>query len=131
MPMLNVFMSIIPLLLLSASFMQVAVIQATLPADVAADTQTPVDPLDLTVVILHDAYLIRGQGRTIAAIPRTVDDGARAQLAEALARIVAAHPENQEVRIVAQPTTHYEDIVKVMDVAREAGLPGAALADVL
>jgi len=32
------------------------------------------------------------------------------------------------VRIVSGPRTHYEEIVAVMDVARAAGLPHAALA---
>ena len=132
MPMLNVFIAIIPLLLLSAAFIQVSVIQASLPADAAANASPATEePLDLTVVILDEAYVIRGNGLTIGAIPRTGGDGSLAQLGEALAAVVSAHPGNREVRIVAQPTSRYEEIVQVMDVARAAGLPETALADAL
>jgi biopolymer transport protein ExbD len=46
-----------------------------------------------------------------------------------LKAIVAAHPNNREVRIVAEPTTRYEAIIEVMDISRAAGLPEAGLAD--
>jgi len=134
--MLNVFIAIIPLLLMSAAFVQVSVIQASLPAEAAAPVDTPADvALDLTVTIHDDAYIVEAAGVPTSTVPRTAGavgkaaTDARHQLAAVLEAIAQAHPDNHAVRIVAQPTTHYEDIIDVMDVARAAGLPDAALAD--
>jgi biopolymer transport protein ExbD len=134
MPMLNVFIAIIPLLLLSAAFVQVSVIQANLPAaEAAAAPATREEPLDLAIFILPDGYVVRGHGIGAQAIPRSQDaaaaESSRARLAEVLKAIVAEHPDNREVRIVAQQTTRYEAIIEVMDISRAAGLPEAGLAD--
>ena len=37
------------------------------------------------------------------------------------------YPDNRDVMIVSQSDTRYEDIVRVMDISREAGLPGSSL----
>jgi biopolymer transport protein ExbD len=138
MPMLNVFISIIPLLLLSAAFVQLAVIPTMLPAATAPPAaSTDEASLALTIVIREDAYVVEANGATSGTIARPADGAhdapaataARAQLGSALAAIATAHPEHRSVRIVAIGTTRYEDIIDVMDVSRGAGLPEAALAD--
>jgi biopolymer transport protein ExbD len=134
MPMLNVFITIIPLLLLSAAFVPVTVIQASLPAGAPA-AQASDGPLELTVAIRDDAFIVEGNGLPARAIPRPASAAdsagvqtARAELGAALQEIAAARPDHREVRIVAEATTRYEVIIDVMDVARAAGLPDVALA---
>jgi biopolymer transport protein ExbD len=128
MPMMNVFISIIPLLLMSAAFVQVSVIQASLPSGEAVAAPASETPLDLTIFIRRDAYAVQGNGIGTLAYTRS-DPTAASQLGNALREIVAAHPGTREVRIVSEPTTRYEEIIEVMDLARAAGLPEAALAD--
>lgn len=125
MPMLNVFIAIIPLLLLSAAFVPVTVIKTTLPADGAV---VPVSdaPLDLAIGLQHDAYVIEVNGALSGRIARA-GDGGLTQLKEALSQIAAAHAGHREVRIVSPENTRYEEIIQVMDAARAAGLPEAAL----
>jgi biopolymer transport protein ExbD len=134
MPMMNLFIAIIPLLLLSAVFVQVTVIDMNLPTGDRAETLPLEEPLGLTVRIRDDAYVVEANGhetRTIARGP--VADGAAdpaaAGLTAALAAIGQAHPDNREVRLMASATTRYEELVAVMDLARAAGLPEAGLAD--
>jgi biopolymer transport protein ExbD len=140
MPMLNVFISIIPLLLLSAAFVQLAVIPTALPAPSdtpPAAVATDVEKLSLTIAIGAGAYVVEANGTTVGTITRPeglANDDARArasreELGRTLAAIAARFPEQREVTIAADPTTHYEDIIDVMDVSRGAGLPEAALAD--
>ena len=131
MPMLNVFIAIIPLLLLSAAFVQVSIIQATLPANAVASTPAPgADETDLAIVIRTSAYVVTANDAVVVSIPRGAPaDSATVRLQDALRTIAAAHPQLHEVRVVAEPTTRYDDIIGVMDAARAAGLPGAALAD--
>lgn len=125
MPMLNVFIAIIPLLLLSAAFVPVTVIKTTLPADGAV---VPVSdaPLDLAIGIQHDAYVIEVNGAPAGRIERGGESAAKA-LTDALSQIAAAHVGHREVRIVSPESTRYEDIIQVMDAARAAGLPEASL----
>src|SRR5438477_5095422 len=89
MPLLNVFIAIIPLLLLSAAFVPVTVIKTTLPADGAV---VPVSdaPLDLAIGIQSGAYVIEVNGAPSGRIART-GEGAAKELTAALSQIAAAH----------------------------------------
>jgi biopolymer transport protein ExbD len=138
MPMINVFMAIIPLLLLSAAFVPVTIIQASSQPSVAMAEEQPLpeESFELTVFIQPHAYVIEASGvgsrnisRPSGAGESTAAEAARSQLAHALAEIVALRPVQREVRIVAESSTRYEEIVDVMDVARGAGLPEVALSD--
>ena len=127
MPMLNVFIAIIPLLLLSAAFVPVTVIKTTLPADGAA-VEVRDAPLDVAVAVQPDRYVILVDGAVTGTVLRSGANPS-AEVIEALKTIAAAHPGHQEVRIVSRSDTRYEEIIEVMDMARAAGLPQAALAD--
>jgi len=131
MPMLNVFISIIPLLLLSAAFVPVTVIKTTLPTGEVVSAPADQAPLDVAVVVQPQAFVVRVDGAVVQAVPRSKadDPDARGQLEVVLKTVADAHPGHREVRIVSEASTRYEEIVEVMDVARAAGLPEAALAD--
>ena len=138
MPMLNVFISIIPMLLLSAAFVQLAVIDTGLPASAAAavpaETKDEAPPPAVTIFIGPSDYLIECAGSAPRAISRgpvagqTTDSG-RIQLESLLRALAAQNEKKPEVRIVPGTRTHYEEIIFLMDLARAAGLPDAALAD--
>jgi biopolymer transport protein ExbD len=135
MPMLNVFISIIPLLLLSAAFVPVTVIKTTLPSDQAEVVEQNDTPLDLAIHIHPNAYQLEISGSIVQSIgrePKAEEAAAtreRDELTEALKSIAASHPDHREVRIVSESRTRYEEIVQVMDAARTAGLPEASLAE--
>ncbi len=137
MPMLNVFISIIPMLLLSAAFVQLAVIETGLPASAATVVPAEAKPDALPPVrifIRASDYIVESAGSPSRAIPRgqvagTAGEPGRLQL-EALLRTIAARNEKKpEVLIVPGARTRYEEIIFVMDLARAAGLPDAVLAD--
>jgi biopolymer transport protein ExbD len=138
MPLLNVFISIIPMLLLSAAFVQLAVIPTGLPANaVAAVPASPSDdapPPAVTIFIHADRWVVESTGFAARSFPRgQAVNGAEApgrlQL-EAALRVLASQGERKpEVRIVPAVRTRYEEIIDLMDMARAAGLPNAALAD--
>lgn len=135
MPLMNLFIVMIPLLLLSAVFIEVTVIDMTLPSAAEAASADEAR-LDLTVHIGERTYRVDGNGITAREIVRVTggpgahapDAATRDWLAAALREVVAAFPEQKDVRIVPGPHTRYEELVAVMDVARAAGLPFAALA---
>src|SRR6266436_4793370 len=120
-PLMNVFIVLIPMLLMSAVFMEIRVIEMTFPeAALASEPHTPA--FDLAIRIRPEAYVIEGDGATLAVITRVETRSralpvaeAAAQIGQALAAAVAAHPDNKEVRIVAEAGTRYREIVGVMD----------------
>ena len=137
-PLMNVFIVLIPMLLMSAVFMEIRIIEMNLPGTADAATPPPAEAFDLAIRILPDAYVVEQNGVEIQAVPRLPNAGpvvTAAQLAHAdshpltrlLAQIAAAHPGAHEVRIVAGHATRYQEIVTVMDLARAAGLSQAAL----
>jgi biopolymer transport protein ExbD len=135
MPLMNIIIALIPMLLLSAVFLEVKVIETSLPRDAegataAAEPATP--PLDLAVHVRGDLYVIEGHGVSPLLVPRrdrsSAPDSSTTQLlAQALRAITASHPGTTEVRIVAEARTRYQEVIALMDVARSAGLVNAAL----
>jgi biopolymer transport protein ExbD len=132
-PLMNLFIVLIPMMLLSAVFMEIRVIEMSLPSQ--ANATPPQPDFELAVHVRPRAYVVEVGG----AAPRTIERPAQraagdapgeaeAELSRALGEIAAAHPEHHEIRIVADATTRYEEIITVMDVARGAGFSQTALA---
>ena len=138
-PLMNIFIVLIPLLLLSAVFVQVSVIRMDAPvgpgdAQAAGAADAP-EGLELAITIADDAYVVSGRDLGERTIPRAAPDEAQpsdpealAGLGAALGEVVAQYPDEKSVKVVAGPHTRYEEIIDVMDVAREAGLPQVGLA---
>ena len=134
MPLMNIIIALIPMLLLSAVFLEVKVIETSLPRDADASAAAAVPatpPLDLAVHVRGDVYVIEGHGVSTLIVPRHAaaapDSVATQLLSQALHQITAAHPGTTEVRIVAESRTRYQEVIALMDVARGAGLVNAAL----
>jgi biopolymer transport protein ExbD len=125
-PMMNVFIVLIPMLLTSAVFLKVTVIDTNVPSANAAPAADANGTLSLAITIKDDYFVVEGKGIESRVIART-DTDANAKLAAALANVALAHPDNQDVIIISEPKTRYQDIISVMDVARASGLPAASL----
>jgi biopolymer transport protein ExbD len=125
-PMMNVFIVLIPMLLTSAVFLKVAVIDTNVPSATSAAPSSPAEDLSLAITIKDDYFVVEGRGIESRAIARQ-DADAGAKLAAALAEVVIAHPDHQDVIIISQPKTRYQDIIAVMDISRASGLMSASL----
>ena len=127
MPLMNVFVALIPMLLLSAVFIKVTVIDLDAPPQAESDANLDDKPkLALAITIKDDYFVVEGDRIQKRVIARS-EANAREQLGGALAEIVAEHPDNQEIMIISQATTRYEDIITVMDISRDSGLPSVSL----
>jgi len=125
MPLMNLFVAMIPMLLISAVFLNVTVIDMKAPSDTQASTSHKPSLL-LAVTIKKDYFVVEGRGVQKHVI-RRADEDADEQLAAALAEISTQHPDNQDIIVISEPRTHYGDIVAVMDIARANGAPSVAL----
>jgi biopolymer transport protein ExbD len=127
-PLMNLFIVLVPMLLLSAVFVQISVIEAGGPAPADAAPADAGDALDVAVRISTDEYVVDARGMDPIRIRRHRNGGvAEKDLGGALQSIRASHPENVDVRVVSEPTTRYEEIIAVMDISRDAGLSRVAL----
>ena len=126
MPLMNLFVALIPMLLISAVFLNVTVIDMKAPPPGETMAQDPGEALALTVAIEDDSFVLAGNGLDRKEIPRE-DEQAWDMLSMAFQVVVAAYPLNEDVVIVSRNHTRYNDIIAVMDAARDAGLPKASL----
>jgi biopolymer transport protein ExbD len=127
MPLMNLFVAMIPMLLISAVFLNVTVIDMKAPPDAAdASAGKKKESLMLAVTIQDQYFVVEGRGIDKRVV-RRADDDADQQLAGALSDIATRHPDNHDIMIISQPHTSYGDIVAVMDISRESGLPSVAL----
>jgi len=73
MPLMNIIIALIPMLLLSAVFLEVKVIETSLPRDAEASTaaaEPSSPPLDLAVHVRQAAYIVEGHGLDPRVLPR-------------------------------------------------------------
>ncbi|MGH7725945.1 MAG: ExbD/TolR family protein [Candidatus Eiseniibacteriota bacterium] len=140
MPLMNVFLVVIPCLLFSAVFIQVSVIEMNQGTGTGVAEAAIPESAELTIILGTESYLVRARGVEARTVARSEEidadgngtgapaEGTLTELGAVLAECVSAHPDNKEVQIVPEPTTHYDEIIAVMDVARAAGLSQASLA---
>ena len=128
-PLMNLFVVLIPMLLLSAVFLELAVIKMNLPNDEATPPATPKEQLGLSVAILDESWVVKGRKLETRTIDR-LGEAAEEDLRAALADVTGRFPSNQDVTILSESTTRYDDIVLVMDVSRESGLVNVGLGEV-
>src|SRR5258708_37924177 len=69
-PLMNVFIVLIPMLLMSAVFVEIRVIEVSMPQAAEAAVQTPDSSFDPAIVILPDAYLIEVNGAAVQSVAR-------------------------------------------------------------
>lgn len=126
MPLMNLFVVLIPMLLLSAVFVEIHSIEMHLPGE-GAVTESDATGLDLTIRLEPDRYVVRGHRLKSHTVDRTSAD-ADARLETVLNAIRERHPDERAVRIESPDAARYQDLVRVMDVARSTGLDAIGLA---
>jgi biopolymer transport protein ExbD len=128
MPLMNLFVALIPMLLISAVFLNVTVIDMKAPPDASdtADNGGKKENLALAVTIRDGHFVVEGNRIAKRVIART-DEDADLRLADALTDVAARFPDNENIMIISQPHTLYTDIITVMDISRESGLPSVSL----
>lgn len=131
-PILSLMIVLIPMLLLSAAFVQVKVIDAPLPqfiAEAIAENKSGEQLIEVDLELLKDRAVrvnlsVNGKGsqRTVASVSAesgpVVDlEGVRAELI----RVKRAHPTVFSISVNPSAEITYDEIVKVLDTARTSG----------
>ncbi len=120
-PVMNVFIIIIPFLLLTAVFAKTAIIDVYLPQEGGAEAgasaqQAPKTPLIIKVT--GAGFTLDGLGKGIH-VPKGASDYDYKKLTEKLSELKNSHPQSEEAIILFEPKIQYEVVIKVMDASRE------------
>lgn len=123
-PLMNLFVAIVPMLLMSAVFVSLAGIELSLPQASAAPQQAA--DFMLALRITESGWQVDARGEASVRLEKGDGNG----LLQALEALHAAHPEHSSVLVACTETVPYAEVVQVLDLAALAGFPDCALAGV-
>ncbi len=137
-PVMNLFVVLIPFLLLAAAFMHIGVIATSLPSqtdaasDIAADTKSVTVNLmiekDTIQISASNAVLDEATLASLAfSLPKGKDGFDLEILGKALHEIKLRYENSDTVIVLPQDEVEYQQIVQILDAAREITFsPGTA-----
>jgi len=118
-------------LLMSASLLQTAVIEISLPTATGAGTAGVSSPqageLNLSLIITDEGLRVGGAGAILPLIPKKRDKFDWDKLAETLVDVKKQYPGQDSIIIISEPEVVYDNIVQAMDVCVMEGFPDIAL----
>ncbi|MFT6917182.1 MAG: biopolymer transport protein ExbD [Motiliproteus sp.] len=118
---LNLMVVLIPFLLLTTAFNQLTILELYLPASNAADEQQlPDAPPELEVIIRAATLVIndRNQGPYLS-LEASNGRFDYAAISRQLLTIKTRHPQLTHISLLAEPEVAYNQIIQVMDSARQ------------
>lgn len=131
-PVMNLFTSLIPFLLLCAVFASTAVLELSLPPaqeeGVGLNGGTEeTESLTLTIAVMKDGFRIGGTGTILPLIPKKDNNYNYESLKEQLKKIKQTFPTQEDIIILSEPQIVYDLVIQVMDICTAAGFPNIAL----
>jgi len=118
---LNLIVVLVPFLLSTAVFTRLAVLDLSLPAQSSGVEQLKTNNLQLEVVIRPEALEVGDRiGGLIERVPNVNKAPDTKRLGEILLEVKKQFPDKAEATVLAEPSTSYEMLVRVMDAMRTA-----------
>lgn len=132
-PVMNLFVVLIPFLLMSAAFYHVGVIPASFPSqtdgtsDVAEDTRQ----VTINLVVDREGIQLTAANAALAqdtmaglsvSLPRKEGAHDLVQLQQALYAIKTQYPDSDTVILLPDPELPYQEIVRILDASRQVTL---------
>ncbi|MFQ5603223.1 MAG: ExbD/TolR family protein [bacterium] len=129
-PVMNIFLILIPFLLLTAVFVKIAVLEFSLPS-IESQTGEPVNQEQKAVVtilaIKEQGFELKSQGVKFSFINKKEQKFDFQTLVEKLRAVKKRHKETEDIIIAPQEAIKYDTIIKVMDRCRENGFPNISI----
>jgi biopolymer transport protein ExbD len=118
-------------LLMSASLLQTAVIEISLPTQVGAGTMSAAVPqsgeLNLSLIITDEGLRIGGAGAILPLIPKKKGKFDWVNLTDTLKKVKKDWSDQESIIIISEPEVIYDDIIQAMDICVMEGFPDIAL----
>jgi biopolymer transport protein ExbD len=118
---MNLMVVLVPFLLMTAVFTSISILDLKLPAAGTNDASAnKPQKLDLNVIIRKDKMILIDQhGRVIKHIPKTQSGHNYTLLNQTLRLVKNSFPDKTTITILSEAFTPYNDIIQVMDKARQ------------
>ncbi len=124
---MNIFLILIPFLLLTATFVRIAVLELSLPNLERANQQQAVQRSEstiLNILLIKEAELqLNSPGLKFDTIAKDANDYNWQTLDQQLERIKTKYPDSEDIIISPEASIRYDTIIAIMDRCREAGFP--------
>jgi biopolymer transport protein ExbD len=118
-------------LLMSASLLQTAVIEISLPTAAGAGAAGAMTPqageLNLSLIITDEGLRVGGAGAILPLIPKKRGNFDWDKLTETLKEVKKEYADQQSIIIISEPEIKYDNIIHAMDVCVMEGFPDIAL----
>ncbi len=128
---MNLMVVLVPFLLLSAVFSNLAILELNLPPDnqQQADKDKPKKERNFEVIVRKDSLVVADTlGGVIKRIPLKAGEQDFKALSDLLVAIKLKYPKKENISLLLEPETPYDTLVQVMDTVREVTVVEAATA---
>jgi len=127
-PVMNIFLILVPFLMLTAVFVKISILEFSLPgADQAkSDSQVPL-PVVTILSITDKGFELKSKDFKIPLIEKEKEVFDFEALVEKLVEVKAKYQGSEDIIIAPQATIKYDIIIKVMDSCRENGFPNISI----
>jgi len=133
-PIMNVFLILVPFLLLTASFIKLAVLEMSLPSlnQSSSSSVTPANdekkPLVLNMLaVRQNGFELKSPTLTFPFIEKKGEQYDFEQLQTSLRQIKDKFPDSEDMVIQPEDAIKYDDVIKVMDHCRDSGFPNISI----
>jgi biopolymer transport protein ExbD len=132
-PIMNVFLILVPFLLLTASFVKLAILEMSLPSlnqNTSSVTQASEEkkPLVLNMLaVRQNGFELKSPTFDFPFIVKKGEQYDFEQLQGSLRQIKDKFPDSEDMVIQPEDVIKYDDVVKVMDRCRESGFPNISI----
>lgn len=115
---MNLMVALVPFLLITLVFTQMAVQELNLPEGGAAAAADAPPPRLITVTVRRGALTVGDAGGAVRTLPAGPEGHDLKALGALLAEIKARKPEEDRVALLLEPDIPYDTLIQVMDTAR-------------
>ena len=129
-PVMNLFLVLVPFLLLTTEFVRIAVLELSLPSQSQLSKQqnkSQKPPILILLAINENGFEIKAPKMSFDKIPKSANKFAFKRLANELKKIKARYGDTEEITIQPDEVIMYETIVDVMDACRDNGFPNISV----
>jgi biopolymer transport protein ExbD len=132
-PIMNVFLILVPFLLLTASFVKIAILEMSLPSLTQRETPQSVTREQHKQLVLNmlairqNGFELKSPTFNFPFIAKKDEQYDMEQLKANLQQIKNKFPDSEDVVIQPEDVIKYDVMIKVMDRCRESGFPNISI----
>ncbi len=129
---MNIFLILIPFLLLTATFVRIAVLELWLPSRERYESQSMQSQPDASSIlnilkIQENGFELKSPNMDFEPLARTQQGYPWQQLRSQLEQVKEKYPDVDDIIIAPDNSIRYDTIISVMDQCRESGFPNISV----